>query len=503
MTSISLCMIVKNEEKHLERCLTSVRDVVDEIVIVDTGSDDKTLEIADSFNANIHHFKWNNDFSSARNFALSKCQSDWILYLDADEELNSNSVNELITIINGKLAAVNCVVKSLTSNDAKFGVMKYPRLFPNDPRIKFEGKVHEQIQTSLNNNNIPLVDSGIEIIHYGYILDEDSANKKLERNLALLQSNKKNNPYDKLKLAQTLHSLKRYDEAEVNFSSVINDRATEVKIKSIALLHYSILLFEKNDLKKSLEVVVKGLNMNAKSSYLNFLASIIHLRNNDKQKAFEYLLTALVSNLNLLNKKEISESEIISDQIDLYFRTINLAVILGEKEKLSRLIKEFSCFVKNESTSDIQILEQNLLSSVNATELSDEQLNQIISIVSESSLTSFVELIKTFKNDEAKNRILILLNEKFSNSLIIKKNLAGIYLTTNPAEAEKLLLECNKIEEDSTVYINLISLYIGKKDYDKVRSTFMQLQSRFSDKPIIKQKIDILSQKLNPILTAN
>lgn len=243
--------------------------------------------------------------------------------------------------------------------------------------------------------------------------------------------------------------------------------------------------------------------MNAKSSYLNFLASIIHLRNNDKQKAFEYLLTAVDSNLKLLNGDEVTESEIISDQIDLYFRTINLAVILGDKEKLSRLIKEFSYFVKNESTSDIQILEQNLLSSVNATELSDEQLNQIISIVSESSLTSFVELIKTFKNDEAKNRILILLNEKFSNSLIIKKNLAGIYLTTNPAEAEKLFLECNKIEEDSTVYINLISLYIGKKDYDKVRSTFMQLQSRFSDKPIIKQKIDILSQKLNPILTAN
>ncbi len=88
MPTLSLCMIVKNEEKHLARCLSSVKDVADEIVIVDTGSTDKTIEIAESFSAKIFHFDWVNDFSAARNFALSKCTGDWILYLDADEELN-------------------------------------------------------------------------------------------------------------------------------------------------------------------------------------------------------------------------------------------------------------------------------------------------------------------------------------------------------------------------------------------------------------------------------
>lgn len=503
MPTLSLCMIVRNEEKHLARCLTSVKDVVDEIVIVDTGSEDKTVSIAESFNASIFHFKWNNDFSSARNFSLSKCQSDWILYLDADEELNFNSVKELNAILNGKLVAVNCIVKSLTANDSKFGVMKYPRLFPNDKRIKFEGKVHEQIQTSLDNNKIPLIESSIEIIHYGYILDEESANKKLERNLALLQSSKKYNPYKSLKLAQTLYGLNKYDEAAQNFKRVINDNSTDVKIKSSALLHYAILLYEQNDLKKSLDAVLKGLSINAKSSYLNYLASVIHLRINDKQKAFEYLLTAVDSNLKLLNGNEVIESEIISDQIDLYLRAINLAVYLGEEEKLFNLIKELSNFIEYKSTLKAKILEKNLLSFVNESELSDEKLNQIISIVSESSITSFVELLKTFKSVEIINRVLVLLNERFSNSHIVKKNLAGIYLKTNPAEAEKLFLECNKIEEDSTIYINLISLYIGKKDYDKVRSTFKQLQSRFSDKPIIKQKIEILGQKLSPLLKSN
>lgn len=496
-------MIVKNEEKHLERCLTSVKDVVDEIVIVDTGSDDKTLEIADSFNANIYHFKWNNDFSTARNFALSKCQSDWILYLDADEELNSNSINELITIINGKLVAVNCVVKSLTDNDSKFGVMKYPRLFPNDKRIKFEGKVHEQIQTSLNTYNIQLVDSTIEIIHYGYILNDEAANKKLERNLVLLQSNKKNNPYDKLKLGQTLHSLKRYEESEIHFNDLINDRSTELKIKSIALLHYAILLFEKNNFAKSLEIAIKGLEIIPKSAYLNFLTSIIYLRLDDKQKALHFMFIAIEANLLLLSKKEISESEIISDQTDLYLTAINLAVGLNEIQKLDILISDFSGYIEKIYSIDAKTIGQTLLSMFGENDLSDHQINQIVSIINKSNLNSFLDLLKIIKSEINKHKVLLSLNNRFPESVRIKKYLASIYLNTNQEKAEKLFLECLKIEEDSSIYINLISLYIGKNDFEKVRSTFNQLKSRFSDKPVIKQKIDILSKKLNPILTAS
>ncbi len=81
MCSLTLSMIVKNEEKHLRECLESVTEVVDEIVIVDTGSTDKTLEIAKEFNAKIFHFNWINDFSAARNFALSKSTGEWILIL--------------------------------------------------------------------------------------------------------------------------------------------------------------------------------------------------------------------------------------------------------------------------------------------------------------------------------------------------------------------------------------------------------------------------------------
>ncbi|RPI67925.1 MAG: glycosyltransferase family 2 protein, partial [Geobacteraceae bacterium] len=86
--SVSLCMIVKNEQSHLARCLRSVKPLVDEMIVVDTGSSDRTQDIAKIFGAKVFEFPWNNDFSKARNFSLSKAAGNWILVLDADETIS-------------------------------------------------------------------------------------------------------------------------------------------------------------------------------------------------------------------------------------------------------------------------------------------------------------------------------------------------------------------------------------------------------------------------------
>lgn len=500
MSTLSICMIVKNEEKHLTKCLSSVKDIADEIVVVDTGSTDTTLHIAREFNSSIFHFKWNNDFASARNFALSKCQSDWILYLDADEELNNNSIDEIQKIIHGNLVAFNCIVKSLTANVSKFGLMKYPRLFPNDKRIKFEGKVHEQIQTSLDQNKIPLVDSTIEIIHYGYILNEETASKKLERNLNLLKSGEKNNPYEILKLAQTLHGLKRFDEADKYFIKLVNDKSIAPKIKGLALLHYAILLFEKNEFPKSLEMSLKGFKIIPQNAYLNYLISSLYLKTGEPKKAFQFILNALENNLKLTDKNEISESEIISDQTDLYLRAINLAIQLNEIEKLNSLISYLSIYLSKEFNSDEKIITNIFLSLLTGKNLSDEQFKFMISIVKESNLISFLELFRKNQSDELKEKLIVELLKAYPNSAGVKKHLANIYIKSNPDEAEKYFFQSLEIEEDSSVYFNLISLYIGKRDYESVKKTFQNLSDKFSNQPMIKPKIAILKEKLKQIL---
>ncbi|MFR9069355.1 MAG: glycosyltransferase family 2 protein, partial [Paraclostridium sp.] len=87
MKTLSICMIVKNEEKNIGRCLDSIKEISDEIIIVDTGSTDRTIEICKSYFAKIIQYKWNNDFSEARNISIDYATKDYILFLDADEEI--------------------------------------------------------------------------------------------------------------------------------------------------------------------------------------------------------------------------------------------------------------------------------------------------------------------------------------------------------------------------------------------------------------------------------
>ena len=98
--TLSVCMIVKNEEKNLPRCLESIKNLADEIIVVDTGSDDNSVEIAKSYGAKIGCFKWNNNFSDARNASLNMATKDWIFFLDADEEISKEEGIRLKNTIN-------------------------------------------------------------------------------------------------------------------------------------------------------------------------------------------------------------------------------------------------------------------------------------------------------------------------------------------------------------------------------------------------------------------
>lgn len=97
--TVSLCMIVKDEEKTLERCLNSVKSFVDEIIIVDTGSTDSTKYIANKFNSQIYDFKWINDFAVARNYSFSKATSDYIVWLDGDDFIDQENINRIKEMI--------------------------------------------------------------------------------------------------------------------------------------------------------------------------------------------------------------------------------------------------------------------------------------------------------------------------------------------------------------------------------------------------------------------
>jgi tetratricopeptide (TPR) repeat protein len=164
------------------------------MLVVDTGSQDETPDIAESCGARVLHFEWCDDFSAARNAGLAAARGRWILVLDADEYLPEVSITALQVLIDGPADCAYHLLNKSSSDGGKTGMVgKIVRLFPNLPEIRFEWPVHEQVVTSLNRAGIPIHDTSIEIIHTGYSSPEINAAKQ-ERNLRILEKTTANDP---------------------------------------------------------------------------------------------------------------------------------------------------------------------------------------------------------------------------------------------------------------------------------------------------------------------
>ncbi len=194
MPTLSLCMIVKDEEANLERCLQSVQGLVDEIIIVDTGSTDKTKEIAQQFTEKILDFSWNNDFAAARNESLRHATGDWILMLDADELLAVDDQAKIREAVNTTTTVAFTLILRNYTNDSRaagwvsavddayaeskaasgwWEVAKV-RLFRNHPGIRYQGQVHESVYASLAGRG-DIVALNVPLHHFGKL---DSAKVK-------------------------------------------------------------------------------------------------------------------------------------------------------------------------------------------------------------------------------------------------------------------------------------------------------------------------------------
>lgn len=206
--SISLCMIVKNEENVLDRCLGSVKDIVDEIIIVDTGSTDSTVKIAEKYNAKIFYYKWDNSFSNARNCSIKNAAKDWILIMDADDEFEKRDTDKLLKLVNDKSSNTNVYFLETLSycgddpNNGDTTMNLNVRLIRNRMGYKFTGNIHEQIMRSPEDNNktdaIKIGD--IRFYHYGYLNKVVEAKDKRKRNMGLIQKELDKDPHNSFML---------------------------------------------------------------------------------------------------------------------------------------------------------------------------------------------------------------------------------------------------------------------------------------------------------------
>jgi glycosyltransferase involved in cell wall biosynthesis/FMN phosphatase YigB (HAD superfamily)/Tfp pilus assembly protein PilF len=187
---LSVCLIVKNEEKFLPQCLASVKGVAGQIVVVDTGSTDRTVEIAKAHGAEVHSFAWCDDFAAARNAGLEHATGDWVLMLDADEELPADQQEQLRADVK-RADVIALRLPLVNKGEEAHGRHFVPRLFRNAPDVYYYSRIHEQVFPSLIKCGqaweMKTAIGTAQLLHHGYAREIVQNRNKIERNLRLLR----------------------------------------------------------------------------------------------------------------------------------------------------------------------------------------------------------------------------------------------------------------------------------------------------------------------------
>ncbi|MBI2656448.1 tetratricopeptide repeat protein, partial [Candidatus Woesearchaeota archaeon] len=304
--------IAKNEEKYLEQCLSSVKGLVDEIIIVDTGSKDKTKEIAKKFNAKIFDFKWIDDFSAARNESIRHATKDWILVLDADEVLDDESTKSIKELVNNKENdAYLLLQKNYTNESSIVGFVNdehkknnksyagwygsfIARLFRNKKGYKFEGTVHELVEPSIEGKKGSIAATNIALHHYGNA-DPKIAKKKRQLYLELCKKKVKEKPD-----ASSYYELGvLYKENnDINESIKSFKKAIELNPKhSMALYELGVVCEQQKNYDEAIKNYTESLRIKENSEAFQNLG-VCYLKKGMLKEAYRNLTKALLLNPN-------------------------------------------------------------------------------------------------------------------------------------------------------------------------------------------------------------
>jgi tetratricopeptide (TPR) repeat protein len=289
MPTLSLCLIARNEESNLTSCLESTYELADEILVVDTGSTDRTIEVARSFGAKVVEIPWEDDFSVPRNRALTEATGDWVFMQDADERLAAESRPILRALIAGTSAdAINVRIKNIPGVEALFEARSHwtVRLFRRVTGIRFEGRVHEQIVPSIRRaGGTVLPRSGIVIHHFGCAEPGPKRQERQERDLRLLLMEVAERPKDALAryhLGVTCQSMNRIREAADQLQqaldlSVGQQAALSLDLQSKAHTRLAQLYLAQNELETAIKHCERAVGCGSDDPLTFFLAAVVHM----------------------------------------------------------------------------------------------------------------------------------------------------------------------------------------------------------------------------------
>ena len=305
---LSVCMIVKNEERFLGQCLASVKDIADELIVIDTGSTDRTIEIAREHGAQVGHFEWCNDFAAARNASIAPATGDWILFLDADEELSPTEKAELPRLLSQTQVSLYRL-PLINSHQGEKSQSYVPRLFRNPPGLMFYGCVHEGVLSFIekicNPWQLSIDFCNLKILHHGYEPAVMIERNKIQRNHDLLRKAILENPnefYFHMQLGLELGRMGKKEESFQEYAEALRLAETIAiskitpEVRETLLTQYSAYLIVERRFAEVIKVLTGALAKNGllTASHLMVRArAYIHLKQpikalNDAELAHSY-----------------------------------------------------------------------------------------------------------------------------------------------------------------------------------------------------------------------
>lgn len=257
--SLSVCMIVKNEAESLADCVASLGDLPGELIIIDTGSEDKTVEIARSLGAKVGFFTWIDDFAAARNHAINQATQDWIMVFDADDRLTEAARNQI------KQALANShpddtfffrITSQAGENSKIYESINQLRIIPNHRGLHYQGRLHEDLSQSVMGQGLTLVYTNIELSHTGYAAGKEKTfarGRRNERIVRRILADEPDNRRMQAHLGIALFLQERWDEAETAMTPILEEPPETLEaIYELYIVHAMHLqcLYHLNDLPR-------------------------------------------------------------------------------------------------------------------------------------------------------------------------------------------------------------------------------------------------------------
>ena len=385
MPTISACVIAKNEQDCIVRCLQSVKNIVDELIVVDTGSSDHTVELARGLGAKTFYYEWNDDFAAARNYALDQASGSWIVFLDADEYLDQEkaaNVRPLIDKIQGnrKLDSIACVMRHKAGLNGRFmGLCQTVRIFRHSPAIRYQGRIHERIHKHTNRLCSLYAPENLLLIHHtGYT--DTSLIEKAQRNLDFLEKDFAAGSTDYLTyyyLSQSHLTLGNYRQSLQFARQAL--ASGEISKTFIAYKPYMYMLKSMLALGEAEQENIQPLLQEALQNYpehpeILYLVGLAHFKQLHYRTSLEYVLRALQANKTFsatLDNEFDKDVVLVYEHIAILYDMMNNRAKVFEYNFLSLQQKKHNeticdrliLSLRQQNSTDIAILLNRLYSS--------------------------------------------------------------------------------------------------------------------------------------------